>query len=111
MATRNIVPRGDGEGSLGRADKKWGDIQVELINGESPGDFVNSSLADESITATQLADDAVTNAKLATMATQTVKGRATAGAGDAEDLTMPVLKGMLGSLNQSEVTALIMVLS
>lgn len=26
MATRRIVPREDGEGSLGRADKKWGGI-------------------------------------------------------------------------------------
>lgn len=37
--------------------------------------------------ATTIANDAVTNAKAANMATQTIKGRTTAGTGDAEDLT------------------------
>lgn len=36
MATRNLVPRANGEGSLGRADKKWGavyagDLHVDTI--------------------------------------------------------------------------------
>lgn len=34
-----------------------------------------------------LADDSITNEKLANMATQTIKGRTTAGTGDPEDLT------------------------
>lgn len=31
MATRNIVPRADGEGSLGTSDKKWGTIHAKHI--------------------------------------------------------------------------------
>lgn len=37
--------------------------------------------------ATTIANDAVTNAKMANMATQTIKGRTTAGTGDPEDLS------------------------
>ncbi len=33
MATRNIVPRATGEGSLGTAAKKWGDVKTVLLNG------------------------------------------------------------------------------
>ena len=32
MATRAIVPRGDGEGSLGIETKRWGDIQTDKLN-------------------------------------------------------------------------------
>lgn len=32
MATRRIVPRNDGEGSIGKPTKQWGDIQTKKIN-------------------------------------------------------------------------------
>ncbi len=35
MSTPNLVPRVDGEGSLGREDKRWGDVQTLLINGRT----------------------------------------------------------------------------
>lgn len=52
------------------------------------------------ITAT-IANDAVTNAKLANVATATIKGRATAGTGDVEDLSVSQTVTLLGA----EVTA------
>ena len=45
--------------------------------------------------ATTIANDAVTNAKLANMAVSTIKGRATAGTGDPEDLTATQVRTIL----------------
>lgn len=50
-----------------------------------------------------LADDTVTNAKLANMATARVKGRSTAGTGDAEDLTLSQVLDMVGSAAQGDI--------
>lgn len=47
--------------------------------------------------AATIANDAVTNAKLANMATQTIKGRTTAGTGDPEDLTPTQAGAIIGS--------------
>lgn len=45
--------------------------------------------------ATTIAADAVTNSKLANMATSTIKGRATAGTGDPEDLTASQVRTLI----------------
>jgi len=45
-------------------------------------------IADNNVTTAKILDNNVTNAKLAQVATATVKGRATAGTGDVEDLTI-----------------------
>lgn len=45
--------------------------------------------------ATTIANDAVTNAKLANVATATIKGRATAGTGDPEDLTAAQVRTLI----------------
>lgn len=34
MSTKNIVPRADGEGSLGTAAKRWGDVQTKKLTSE-----------------------------------------------------------------------------
>ncbi len=31
MSTRNIVPRNDGEGSLGTSEKKWGETNTNKL--------------------------------------------------------------------------------
>tara|TARA_R100001463_G_scaffold28613_1_gene65535 strand:+ start:535 stop:2169 length:1635 start_codon:yes stop_codon:yes gene_type:complete len=46
-------------------------------------------------TALTIADDAVTNAKSANVATQTIKGRNTAGTGDPEDLTSTQVRSII----------------
>lgn len=48
--------------------------------------------------AATIASDAVTNAKLANMATQTIKGRTTAGSGDPEDLTATQATAILNTM-------------
>lgn len=47
--------------------------------------------------AATIANDAITNAKSANMATQTIKGRTTAGTGDPEDLTATQATAILNS--------------
>lgn len=50
-------------------------------------------------TALTITNDAVTNAKLSNMANATIKGRATAGTGDPEDLTASQVKTLLAITN------------
>lgn len=45
-----------------------------------------------------IADDSITNTKLANMATQTIKGRTTAGTGDPEDLTATQATAILNAV-------------
>lgn len=73
----------------------------KLTIGGTDGDVIVDDAAGESVTITAwesvyatadqlraaVADGSITNAKLADMATQTIKGRATAGTGAPEDLT------------------------
>jgi len=49
---------------------------------------VEAKINTGAVTETKIANDSVTNSKLANMATATVKGRATAGTGDPEDLAI-----------------------
>lgn len=51
--------------------------------------------ASQNSNATTIANDAVSNTKLANMATSTIKGRATAGTGDPEDLTAAQVRTIL----------------
>lgn len=45
MATRNIVPRGDGEGSVGTSEKNWGGVWTKKINGMNPEELAGVTVA------------------------------------------------------------------
>ena len=61
---------------------------AKVTNATHTGDVTGSG-------ALTIAADAVTNAKLANMATQTFKGRTTAGTGDPEDMSVAQAKALL----------------
>lgn len=66
-----------------------GDQTITLtgdVTGSGSGSFA-ATIANLAVTSAKIADDAVGNDKLANMAQGTIKGRATAGTGDPEDLT------------------------
>ena len=98
------------DGAMSAADKlKLDDIQAgaevnptfKTINSESiigVGDIVISGGG-------SIDDNSVTNAKLAQVATETIKGRATAGTGNVEDLNATQVKTIL-DLDNVENTAL-----
>ena len=69
----------DGIGQI--TDGNKGDITVS-------NDGTVWTIDNNAITVNKIANDTVTNSKLANMATATVKGRATAGTGDPEDLAI-----------------------
>ena len=69
------------------------DNTQEILDGERGDITVSSSgtvwtIDNNAVTTVKINNSAVTNAKLANMATATVKGRATAGTGDPEDLAI-----------------------
>lgn len=75
---------------LGLTGTNSGDQTITLtgdVTGSGTGSF-----------AATIAADAVTNAKLSNMATQTIKGRTTAGTGDPEDLTATQATAILNAM-------------
>lgn len=56
MATRNIVPRATGEGSLGTSEKHWGSAEIDSLNGKSATiDSITGTTATiTTVTATEL---------------------------------------------------------
>lgn len=86
-------------GSVTIPDGNYGDITVSgggavwTINANAVTTTKINALA---VTTAKIAANAVTNAKLAQIATQTIKGRTTAGTGDVEDLTAAQVRTLLG---------------
>lgn len=78
MATRNFVPRADGEGSLGTSAKKWGDVQaVKATIANVTGKATEAGTAD---TARACTGNAATASALATPRTIALSGDATGSA-------------------------------
>ncbi|WP_245520681.1 MULTISPECIES: hypothetical protein [unclassified Mesorhizobium] len=66
------------------------------------GTLGTTAIAFSQLTVT-LSDGSVTNAKLANMANATIKGRATAGTGAPEDLSLTQVLDMVGSAAQGDI--------
>ena len=73
MATKNIVPRGDGEGSLGTSSKRWGDIQTKKL--QSEGELTAGSITTEG----ELTAGSITTEGELTAGSITTEGELTAG--------------------------------
>lgn len=73
--------------------------------GDNSTKIASTAYVDAAVTAGSVADGSITNAKLADMATARIKGRATAGTGDPEDLTAAQVKSIL-AITQSDVSGL-----
>ena len=63
--------------------------------GDNSTKAASTAYVDAAVTAGSVPDNGVTNAKLADMVTARIKGRATAGTGDPEDLTAAQVKTIL----------------
>ena len=66
------------------------------VNGTNTTQIATTAFVQNAIVATSVGDNSITNAKLADVPTATIKGRATAGTGDPEDLTPAQARTVLG---------------
>ena len=65
-------------------------------NGTNTTQLATTAFVQNAIVAASVGDNSITNAKLADVPTATIKGRATAGTGDPEDLTPAQARTVLG---------------
>lgn len=78
--------------------------------GDNSTKAASTAYVDAAVTAGSVPNNGVTNAKLADMATARIKGRASAGTGDPEDLTAAQVKTIL-AITQSDVSGLVAALA
>ena len=91
LATQNGTFSGTSSGAnTGDQTNILGNAATVTTNANSSGDVTSVG------NITTIANNAVTNAKLAQMATKTYRGRTSAGTGNAEDVSVAVLKTDLG---------------
>ena len=75
------------------------------VNGTNTTQIATTAFVKNAIVATSVGNNSITNAKLADVPTATIKGRATAGTGDPEDLTAAQVKALL-AIAPSDVSGL-----
>ena len=105
--TNNVIIDANGAETInGGADYTMA-TQYEAAQFVTDGtSWIVESTAKREIGTSDLADDSVTNAKLANMAQDTIKGRATAGTGDPEDLTPAQARTLLDVYQQATADGL-----
>ncbi len=81
---------------------KWTTARTLTLGTDLSGNVSFDGSANFTLNGT-IVNDAVTNAKLANMATSRVKGRATAGTSDPEDITLTQVLDMVGSAAHGDI--------
>lgn len=106
-STNNVIIDASGAETInGSADYTMA-TQYEAAQFVTDGtSWIVESTAKRELGTSDLADDSVTNAKLANMAQDTLKGRATAGTGDPEDLTPAQARTLLDVYQQATADGL-----
>ena len=85
-------------GAVGETELASDSVSSAKIQANAVG---ASEIASGAVGTSELSNDSATNAKLANMAQDRIKGRATAGTGDPEDLTASQVRTMLSVYDQS----------
>lgn len=89
--------------SIQIAESQVTNLVSDLAGKQATGNYITALTGDVTASgpgssAATIANDAVSNAKAANMATQTIKGRTTAGTGDPEDLTATQATAILNNM-------------
>lgn len=103
VASNTITTAASGNLAATELNAALSELQTDIDGRQASGNYITALTSDVTASgpgsaAATIANDAVTNAKAANMATQTIKGRTTAGTGDPEDLSATQATAILNNM-------------